>query len=169
MITPKFEAQKEWVKPTEFPNLNKYNEIAIDLETCDPNLKSRGSGSVIKQGKIVGISVATHDYCRYFPFDHEGGGNMEPIKVLEWFRDLLKNNATKIFHNAMYDVCWIRSMDMEINGLIVDTMIATSLVDENRMRYDLNSVGKEYLGYGKDESALYNAAKEWGIDPKADM
>ena len=170
MITPKFEAQKEWVKPTELPNLNGYDEIAIDLETCDPNLNHHmGSGSVIQEGKIVGISVATNDYCRYFPFDHEGGGNMEPTRVLPWFKDLLKNNAVKIFHNAMYDVCWIRSMGMEINGLIVDTMIATSLVDENRMRYDLNSVSKEYLGYGKDELALQTAAKEWGINPKADM
>ncbi len=170
MITPKFEAQKEWIKPTELPNLNGYDEIAIDLETCDPNLNHHmGSGSVIQEGKVVGISVATNDYCRYFPFDHEGGGNMEPTRVLPWFRDLLKNNAVKIFHNAMYDVCWIRSMGMEINGLIVDTMIATSLVDENRMRYDLNSVSKEYLGYGKDELALQTAAKEWGINPKADM
>jgi len=170
MITPKFEAQKEWVKPTELPNLNNYDEIAIDLETCDPNLNHHmGSGAVIQEGKVVGISVATNDYCRYFPFDHEGGGNMESTRVLPWFRDLLKNNAVKIFHNAMYDVCWIRSMGMEINGLIVDTMIATSLVDENRMRYDLNSVSKEYLGYGKDELALQTAAKEWGIDPKADM
>ena len=88
MITPKFEAQKEWVKPTELPNLNNYNEIAIDLETCDPNLNHHmGSGSIIQEGKIVGISVATNDYCRYFPFDHEGGGNMEPAIVLSWVKN----------------------------------------------------------------------------------
>ena len=82
---------------TELPNLNSYNEIAIDLETCDPNLNHHmGSGAVIQEGKVVGISVATNDYCRYFPLDHEGGGNMEPTRVLPWFRDLLKNNAVKI-------------------------------------------------------------------------
>ena len=31
---------------TEFPDLSKYDEIAIDLETKDPNLKTMGSGSV---------------------------------------------------------------------------------------------------------------------------
>ena len=73
MITPKFEAQKEWVKPTELPNLNSYDEIAIDLETCDPNLNHHmGSGAVIQEGKVVGISVATNDYCSYCPFDLEG-------------------------------------------------------------------------------------------------
>jgi DNA polymerase I-like protein with 3'-5' exonuclease and polymerase domains len=48
-------------------------------------------------------------------------------------------------------------------------MIASALVDENQMRYDLNNCSKRYTGKGKDESALYNAAKEWGIDPKAEM
>ena len=33
MRIPKFEAQTEWVKPTEFPDLRQVDEIAIDLET----------------------------------------------------------------------------------------------------------------------------------------
>ena len=52
---------------------------------------------------------------------------------------------------------------------IVDTMIAASLVDENRFRYDLNGISRDYLGKGKDETALYEAAKSWGVDPKAEM
>ena len=28
---------------------------------------------------------------------------------------------------------------------------------------------KDILGAGKDEAALYAAAKEWGIDPKGEM
>ena len=56
MKIPKFEAQTEWVKPTEFPDLRQVDEIAIDLETHDPDLKSMGSGSVTKKGKVVGIA-----------------------------------------------------------------------------------------------------------------
>ena len=164
-----FKAQTEWVKPTEFPDLRFCDEIAIDLETHDPDLKSMGSGSVIKKGKVVGIAVATDGYAGYFPFDHEGGGNLEKDKVIQWFTDICKTTSTKIFHNAMYDVCWIRSMGIKINGQIVDTMIAASLVNENRFRYDLGSLGWDYLGQGKNETELNNAAKEWGVDPKADM
>ncbi|BCV04413.1 MAG: hypothetical protein CM15mV85_420 [uncultured marine virus] len=69
----------------------------------------------------------------------------------------------------MYDVCWIRSMGIKINGEIVDTMIAASLVNENRYRYDLGSLGWDYLGQGKNEFDLTTAAKEWGLDAKADM
>ena len=32
MKIPKFEAQTEWVKPTEFPDLRQVDEIAIDLD-----------------------------------------------------------------------------------------------------------------------------------------
>ena len=163
------EAQTEWVKPEEFPDLRQADTIAIDLETHDPDLKSKGSGSIIKNGKVVGISVAVDGYAGYFPFDHEGGGNLEKSKVIQWFTDICQSPADKIFHNAMYDVCWIRSMGIKINGNIYDTMIAASLVNENRFRFDLNSLGWDYVGRGKNETELNNAAKEWGINPKSDM
>ena len=164
-----FKAQTEWVKPTEFPDLRQAETIAIDLETCDPDLKTRGSGAVVGRGKVVGIAVAVDGYSGYFPFDHEGGGNLEKSKVIQWFTDLCESPGIKVFHNAMYDVCWIRSMGIKINGQIVDTMIAASLVNENRFRFDLNSLGWDYCGQGKNETELNQVAKEWGLDPKADM
>ena len=170
MKTPLFKPQTEWLPPTDFPNLDKYDEIAIDLETKDPNLNERmGSGSVVGVGDVVGISLATHDWCAYYPIAHEGGGNMDRKMVLNWFQDQMKTDSTKIFHNAMYDVCWLRRLGIKIQGQIVDTMIAASLVDENRFRYDLNGISRDYLGKGKDETALYEAAKSWGVDPKAEM
>ena len=169
MKIPKFEAQTEWVKPTEFPDLRQVDEIAIDLETKDPGLKARGSGSVIGDGDVVGISVATSHYKGYFPIAHEGGGNMDRDKVLEWLKDILESPSTKIFHNAMYDVCWLRRLGLKINGDIVCTMIAAAVTNENRFRYDLNSLAWHYLGYGKNEAALTEAAHSWGIDPKAEM
>jgi len=164
-----FKAQTEWVKPTEFPDLRQADTIAIDLETHDPDLKALGSGSVVGRGKVVGIAVAVDGYSGYFPFAHEGGGNLEKSKVIQWFTDLCQSPADKVFHNAIYDVCWIRTMGIKINGNIYDTMIAASLVNENRFRFDLGSLGWDYVGKGKNEIELINAAKEWGVDPKADM
>ena len=167
---PLFKPQTEWIPPESFPDFSKYDEIAIDLETKDPNLNTRmGSGSVVKNGDVVGISVAVKDWSGYYPIAHEGGGNMDRKKVLKWFQSVLNTDSVKIFHNAMYDVCWIRSLGLSINGKIVDTMIASALVDENQMRYDLNNCSKRYTGKGKDETALYEAAKSWGVDAKAEM
>jgi len=169
MKVPLFEAQTEWNEPEEYPDLRKYDEIAIDLETRDPDLKSKGSGSIIGNGEVVGIAVAVPGRKFYFPIAHGSGPNMDRKRTLNWFQDVLDSDAIKIFHNAMYDVCWIRSMGLKINGQIVDTMIAASLIDENRFRFDLNSLSWDYLGHGKNESALNEEARSRGLDPKADM
>ena len=164
-----FEAQKEWICPENFPDLKGYKYIAIDLETKDPDLKSKGSGAIIGNGNIVGISVAVEGWSGYYPIAHEGGGNLEKLKVLDWFKQVCALPNVKIFHNAMYDVCWIRAAGIQINGLIVDTMVMASLIDENRLAYTLNSISYEYLGEVKDEKALNEAAQSWGIDPKSEM
>ena len=169
MKVPLFEAQTEWNEPEEYPDLRQYDEIAIDLETRDPDLKSKGSGAVIGNGEVVGIAVAVPGRKFYFPIAHGSGPNMNKKRTLEWFQDTLNTKAIKIFHNAMYDVCWIKQMGLKIEGLIVDTMIAASLVDENRFRYDLNSLSWDYLGHGKSEAALIEAAKSRGLDPKQDL
>ena len=166
---PLFAPQTEWLPPEDFPDLSKYEEIAIDLETKDPDLIKMGSGSVTKRGDVVGVAVAVYGWSGYYPIAHEGGGNMDRKKVLKWFQGVLSTPATKIFHNAMYDVCWIRALGLSINGLIVDTMIASALVDENQMRYDLNNCSKRYTGKSKNETDLYQAAKDWGVDAKAEM
>jgi len=169
MKIPMFTAQTEWIEPEEFPDLRSYDEIAVDLETRDPDLKTKGSGSVIGNGEVVGIAVAVSGRKFYFPIAHGSGSNMDRKKVLAWFADTMACPAIKIFHNAMYDVCWIRNLGIKINGLIVDTMIAASLIDENKFAYSLNALSWEYLGHGKNETALTEEAKSRGLDPKADM
>ena len=164
-----FKPQTEWLPPEEFKDLSSYDEIAIDLETKDPNLKTMGSGSVTGQAKIVGIALAVEGWSAYYPIAHEGGGNMDRKKVMDYFRTILNYPSKKIFHNAMYDVCFIRAEGLKINGTIIDTMIAGSLVDENRFRYDLGSMGRDYVGRGKNEAVLAETAKEWGIDAKSEM
>jgi len=166
---PLFTPETEWVPPERLPDLSNYFEIAIDLETRDPNLMTMGSGSVRKDGEIVGIAVAVEGWSGYFPIAHEGGGNMDRALVLDWFEELLQTTSTKIFHNAMYDVSWIRSLGFHINGGIIDTMIAASLIDENRFSYTLDSIGKDYISMRKNEKLLQDAAKDFGVNPKAEM
>jgi len=168
-MKPIFKPQTEWLPPQSFPDLSKYDEIAIDLETKDPDLKTMGSGSITGRSKIVGIAVAVEGWSGYYPIAHEGGGNMDKNMVMKWFQDVLNTDAIKIFHNAMYDVCFIRAAGLKINGLVVDTMIAGSLVDENRFRYDLGNMGRDYIGIGKNEAVLKETADLWGVDAKSEM
>ena len=164
-----FEAQKEWNCPEEFPDLSYAKYIAIDLETKDPELKSKGSGAIQGEGEIVGIAVAVEGWSGYYPIAHEGGGNIDKKTVLEWFKKVCATNAIKIFHNAMYDVCWIKAYGIPLNGHIMDTMVMASLIDENRLWYTLNSISFDYLGEVKDEKTLTEAAESWGVDPKKEL
>jgi len=164
-----FTPQTEWVVPEELKDLRGHKEIAIDLETCDPELTERGSGNVTGRGFIVGISVAVEGWSGYYPIAHQGGGNMDKKLVLNWLQDLFKQDATFIFHNAMYDICWLKSSGITPPVKIVDTMIAASLVNENRWSFRLNDLAREYAGIGKDEAVLQAAAREYGIDAKKDM
>ena len=167
---PLFTPETEWVMPEELKDLHGYKEIAIDLETNDPELKELGSGNVTGKGHIAGIAVAVEGWSGYFPIHHESGGNMDKKLVLSWLQDICNQEETKfIFHNAMYDICWLRSAGIIIRGKIIDTMIAASLIDENRLSYQLNFLSKHYVGFGKDESVLNAAAKEYGLDPKKDL
>ena len=52
----------DWNIPSEYPDLTGYKQIAIDLETCDPNLMTKGPGWARNDGFVVGIAVAAGDY-----------------------------------------------------------------------------------------------------------
>ena len=163
-----FDAEIEWNCPDHFPDLSKAKYIAIDLETKDPDLKTRGSGAVIGNGEIIGIAVAIEGWSGYYPIGHREG-NLDKRIVLEWFKEVCATDAVKIFHNAMYDVCWIKAYNIPIRGMIVDTMVMASLIDENRLWYSLNSIAFDYLGAVKDEKALKDAAEKAGVDAKSEM
>ena len=163
-----FEVATEWTCPDHFPDLSKAKYIAIDLETKDPDLKTKGSGAIIGHGEIIGIAVAVDGWSGYYPIAHREG-NLDKRLVLEWFRDVCATDSVKIFHNAMYDVCWIKAAGIKINGHIIDTMLMASLIDENRLWYSLNSIAFDYLGEIKDERGLREAAEQAGVDPKSEM
>jgi len=159
-----------WNIPSEFPDLTQYKQIAIDLETCDPNLTTLGPGWVRKDGYIVGIAIAAGDWQGYFPIRHQNGHNMDARIALKWLqKQMATPHIDKIMHNATYDLGWLRAEGVKVEGRIIDTMITGAVVDENRWSYSLNNLGRDYLDERKDEKLLRVAAAEWGIDPKAEM
>ena len=75
---PKVHRMKsEWVMPDHFPDLARYDEIAIDLETRDPGIKDKGPGYIRKDGEVVGIAVAVEGWCGYYPIAHDTPPNMD--------------------------------------------------------------------------------------------
>ena len=159
----------EWVPPVDLPDIFDAKQIAIDLETRDPNLKSLGPGWARKDGEVVGYAVAIDGWSGYFPVNHLGGGNLDRRLVERWMKKVCECPAEKIFHNAQYDVGWLRAHGIEVKGRIIDTMVVASLLDENRRSFSLNSVAYDYLNKVKSEKELIESARAFGLDPKAEM
>ena len=159
----------DWTPPQTLPDLSQHNTVSIDLETKDSNLLTLGPGWTRKDGYVIGVAVAAGDSAWYFPIAHKSG-NMSKNAVYKWLQKLCDDEKiTKVFHNALYDLGWLRAEGIEVKGRIIDTMIAAPLLDENRKWYNLNSLARDYLGEFKNEKLLKSAAEEFGVDPKSGM
>ena len=147
-----------WRPPEYFPDLSGAKMIAIDTETKDVDLRSKGPG--FRRGAhVVGVSVGTDDGFRgYFPVRHEiGGGNMEPEHVFTWLHDQLCDTKIPIVGaNLLYDLDALANEGVHTgNGPKYDVQSAEPLLDEYRRSYALDLLGAEYLGEGKSSEALY--------------
>jgi len=159
----------DWEPPQTLPDLSQHTTVSIDLETKDSNLLTLGPGWTRKDGYIIGIAVGAGDSAWYFPTGHKVG-NMPKNAVYSWLTKLCADETiSKVFHNALYDLGWLRAEGIEVKGKIIDTMIAAPLLDENRKWYNLNSLARDYLGEFKDEKLLKSAAEEFGVDAKSGM
>lgn len=151
----------------DFPDL--HGPICLDTENHDPLLKTRGSGWPYRKdgdngGKIIGIAVKSDNVHTYLPIGHTEG-NLDPLKVKGWLSEQLTRDETqpKIFANCLYDAGWFKAEGINMSGPIEDVMFMAPLIDENRMNYSLDRLGKDYLNIGKDEDALAEAGKALGI------
>ena len=147
-------------------DLEGVDTVAIDIETYDPNLKTKGLGAVRNDGFITGVAVATGKDTVYFSLRHSDDAKSE--KELKEFWDqmntkLLQNNKiAKVFHNAIYDVCWLRATTGRmLKGRLLDTMVAASIIDENRFKYGLDSLAKDFLNENKYKYDLQEKTFEW--------
>lgn len=141
------------------PNIDPNQPIAIDLETCDPELLTLAPGYVCNVGFIAGIAIAAKEGSFYIPIGHTEGKNYDKETVYKWLNQVLSANTDKIMHNAQYDLGWLKYEGIQVYGKIFDTMLAAALLDENRRSYSLDNIGMEYLGEGKNEVALEAAVK----------
>ena len=164
-----FPSKSEWVPPLELPDITGASKIAIDVETRDPNLKTNGPGWPTGDGEVVGYALAVDGWSCYLPIRHLGGGNLDERIVNRWLKKVFECPADKIMHNAQYDLGWIKQMGFSVHGRIIDTMIIAALLDENRFSYSLNALCYDLLNKTKSEKGLMEAAREFGVDPKAEM
>ena len=146
------------------PVIDKMQDIAVDLETRDPDLKTKAPGWVHGNGHICGICISAKEGSFYIPVGHEQGENFDQSVAMKWLQDLmLAPDFDAVFHNAHYDVGWLtQQYGIKITRRIVDTMLAAPLIDEDRFNYGLDALAKDYIrgSKGKDEAILEEEIKK---------
>ena len=90
--TPK----SEWVPPNELPNIFDAKQIAVDVETRDPNIKVLGPGWARNDGEVVGYAIAVEGWSGYIPIRHRYGGNLDERIVNKWLRKSLRAPLIKL-------------------------------------------------------------------------
>ena len=100
----------------------------------------------------------------YLPIGHQLGQNLDKPLVRAYLQSLCDSTVPKVFHNALYDLGWLRTEGItHLQGELFDTMSGAALLDENRKSYSLDNVGRSWLNTGKDETLLQEAAAAYNI------
>lgn len=176
--TDLFKPDASWQPPTALPeNLLNQQVVALDTETHDPLLRELGPSWFRGGGKMVGVSLAwpVPDGKIYVPVAHEGGdnyaGGMDSMGP--WLKHFLANfTGTLVLMNGFYDLGWLRYHDLlpiDWSFKVWDIMMVEALLDEHKLRYNLNSLADTYGLQGKNEKLLAEAAAAFGVDPKGGM
>jgi len=154
-----------WTPPREFPNLSAATALAIDCETKETDF-SNGPGWGRGKGHIVGVSVAAQaaDGARgkwYFPVRHEveGHDNLDPRGVFGWLKSVLHTPVPKVGANLLYDVGWLTTEDIYVQGPLHDVQFAEALIDEFAF-VALDVLGHKYLGQRKTSDLMYDWLRE---------
>lgn len=158
----------KWKCPQTLPDLSGYPCFSLDVETRDPYIKDKGPGAYRGDSYIVGIAIGAPDGKRwYLPFRHETGAQLDRDQVLSWARvELCRPGQPKVLANALYDLCALDVEGVQVTGPFWDVQNAEPLLDENRGRYNLDSLALEYLGEGKDETLMEQACEIRGLKGK---
>lgn len=154
----------DWKCLESYPDLSQAKLIAFDCETCDPNLMTKGPGSIRKDGFICGFSIATDfGFKGYYPLRHKGGGNVSDVEQAKrWLKEQLNLGIPITGANLLYDCEWVKSdFQFDIKSPKYDIQVADPLLDENYSTYRLNAIAERRLGLHKDEELLYTQGAQF--------
>lgn len=173
MINPLFVPYSDWQLPdcSNLPGFKSSSIIGLDIESCDPNIKTLGPGFVRNDAHVVGVSLARDDGMRiYLPIAHKSGTNLDRDKVIAYLQDQLGTNTPKVGANILYDIEGLSTLGIEVAGDWLDIQTAQPIIIEDTAGgVSLENLSRLYLNTTKDEALLREAAAAYGLDPKSEL
>lgn len=155
----------QWKPVEELPEL--HGVVGFDTETKDPGITDhRGSSWAFPgEGFVCGASFAPLDGEPFYIGIRHADGNIDPERFKRWLRaQAAKPDVTFAMANAPYDTGWaMNDLGVTFANTPYDVQGMATLIDENKRTYALDALGKEWLGYGKDDTDMIRAATTGGI------
>lgn len=126
---------------TFLDQLQQQKTISIDTETT--SVRPRWA-------KLVGVSFAwNNDEAWYLPLRApEGEPHLDADETLAAIKPILEDPAVaKIGQNLKYDTIVLRTAGIRLAGVVMDTMIASYLLEAGRRNHSLDELAQTYLGH----------------------
>jgi len=112
--------------------------VAVDTETTGLNPLT---------ARLVGVSLAVATgQGWYLPLRHEEPGNLPEEEALGRLKEFLEDRTVpKVGHNIKYDALVLRNEGIFLEGIVLDTMVASYLLNPSRRQHGLDALALEYL------------------------
>ena len=136
-------ARPDW-HPVAPPSLDGIEEVALDVET--DGLAWWG------QDRPIGFSLTLPDgTTNYFPWGHRGGGNLDEQVMHRWAqRELRGKHIVNL--NTKFDIHMLYAWGIDLeaqHNTVSDVSHYAALLDDHRVKFNLNSLTQFYLGEEK--------------------
>jgi DNA polymerase-1 len=121
--------------------IKQAKRVSLDTETDSPSPA---------QARLVGLSFAVeHDKAFYLPLRHDYAGAPSQISKKIAFKALAPvlsdPNVRKIGQNIKYDFIVLRREGLTLEGIDLDTMVLSYLLEPNWGKHNLNKLALSYL------------------------
>lgn len=133
-----WDALEDWIKRLETAEV-----FALDTETTSLNYM---------EAELVGMSFALKaGEAAYLPLAHDYVGvpdQLDRNKVLQRLKPLLEDpQQHKVGQHIKYDMNVLARYDIELQGVVADTMLASYVLNSIAGRHDMDSLAERFLGH----------------------
>jgi DNA polymerase I-like protein with 3'-5' exonuclease and polymerase domains len=160
-----------YISDNEIEAYKQARVLAVDIETYDPELLTKGPGTHRGKGYICGVGIGREtpggDMAHYLSLTHPDSDEATKERSRNVLKTLLPTVGPKLGANFKYDKEWLEFEGYEVNGVSHDVQFAEPLLDEYARSYSLSSLAKKYSVNRKKTDVLEAYHKHMGWQGKA--
>ena len=131
---------------------DEFESLLIKLANCKSFVFDLETNSLdYMEAEIVGFVFLLGKESYYIPVAHDyldAPDQLSRHKVLDSLKPILENESIgKVGQNLKYDAHVLANIDINLNGIIDDTMLKSYCLDSVATRHNMDDLSEHYLGH----------------------